>query len=151
MPARILALILSTLLVAACTDNANTPGVTKDPEASAKAAYPKVPDASKAGELIDRGQKLFKSLTCQQCHSTGPERSGLSGPPLGGYADRALQKQDSDPLKARRWTVKHIKDPRKYPGQFAGTDEYKGTFMTPFNRITDEDLRALVEYLFSLR
>ncbi|MCA8910363.1 MAG: cytochrome c [Planctomycetes bacterium] len=151
MAARVLPFLLSALLLAACTDNANIPGVTQDPEASAKAAYPDVPPAEEANELIDRGQKLFKGLTCEQCHSTGPDRSGLAGPPLGGYADRALEHQDHDPLKARRWTVKHIKDPRKYPGSFAGTDEYRGTFMTPFNRITDDDLRALVEYLFSLR
>jgi hypothetical protein len=63
---------------------------------------------------------------------------------------RALEQHDHDALEARRWLVKHIKDPARYPGQFAGHPDYPG-FMVPNPRLTDEDLAALVEYLWTLR
>ena len=150
LPLLLICLVFLCLL-AGCLENSNVPGVTRDPEESAKTAYPDLPDSSQAVELIERGEKLFRGLTCEQCHSTGSERNGLMGPPLGGLSDRIIEQEDNDPLEARRWTLKHIKDPAKYPSKFAGQDDYRGAHMTPFPRITDEDLRALVEYLFSLR
>jgi hypothetical protein len=61
-----------------------------------------------------------------------------------------LARHDNDSLQARRWLVKHIKDAPRFPGEFAGHPDYPGV-MTPNPRISDEDLRALVEYLWTLR
>ena len=139
------------LLAAACLDSGNIPGVTADPDASAKVAFPEVPAAGDAMKLKERGSKLFQGLGCQSCHSTTDDRSGLMGPPLGGVSDRVLERNDHDPLKARRWLVMHVKDPLMHPSPFADQPEYRGTHMPPNPRVTDEDLRALVEFLWTLR
>ncbi|MCB9894552.1 MAG: cytochrome c [Planctomycetes bacterium] len=139
------------LACAGCLDSGNIPGVTTDPEAAAKAAFPELPPAAEATQLKDRGSKMFNGLGCQSCHSTTHERNGLMGPPLGGVSDRVLERKDHDPLKARRWLVMHIKDPLMYPSPFADQADYKGTHMPPNPRVTDEDLRALVEFLWALR
>lgn len=147
----VLVLLGCLLSLAGCMGDSNVPGLTKDPEAAAEAAFPALPDGNEGPELIERGYKMFKGLGCEQCHSTNTARKGLQGPPLGGLSDRVIDNHDGDPLQARRWTVRHIKDPQQYPGDYAGHEDYKGSFMTPYNRVADDDMRALVEYLFSLR
>jgi cytochrome c2 len=142
--------LLLLFLLAGCPISTNQPGVTADAEQAALNAYPDIPDSSQAMADSERGSKLFRQFTCHSCHSTDDERRNLAGPPLGGVSDRVLERQNNNSLEARRWLVKHIKDPAKYPGEFAGHTDYPN-FMTPNPRITDEDLRALVEYLWSLR
>jgi mono/diheme cytochrome c family protein len=145
-------LILFALLSSGCGGwDANTPGVTKDPEQSAKEAFPDIPDGQQAADMRIEGEKLFKRFGCGTCHSTGEERNGLMGPPLAGVGDRHLPENDNDPLETRRWLVKHIKDPIAFPGMYHDKPEYKGTHMPPNPRISDEDLAALVEFLWHLR
>jgi mono/diheme cytochrome c family protein len=141
---------VSALVVAGCPDYSNQPGLTADPEQAALNAYPDIPAGEQAMQDAERGAKLFKQATCISCHSTEGDRRNLAGPPLGGVSDRVLARHDNDALKARRWLVKHIKDAPSYPGEFAGHPDYPN-FMTPNPRLTDEDLRALVEYLWTLR
>lgn len=146
-------LITLALLTAACGAwaSGNTPGVTKDPELAAKAAFPDVPEGQEAVELRLKGKKLFTRFTCATCHSTTNERMGLMGPPLAGVSERHLAANDGDELKTRRWFVKHIKDPMAFPGLQHDKPEYERTHMPPNPRISDEDLRALVEFLWRLR
>ena len=145
-----LLMMLSALLLTGCPPAGNQPGVTSDPEQSALNAYPDIPDSSQAMADAERGGKLFRQFTCLSCHSTDGERRNLAGPPLGGVSDRTLARNNNNSLEARRWLVKHIKDPGRDPGEYAGHAD-DPNFMTPNPRITDEDLRALVEYLWSLR
>ena len=146
-----LLLIAIGLFVAGCLDSGNVAGVSPDAESAAASAYPELPSASDAMKLKEDGSKLFRGLGCQSCHSMTPERSGLMGPPLGGVSDRVLTRQDNDPLKARRWIVMHIKDPVMHPSPYAKDDAYRGTHMPPNPRLPDADLRALVEFLWTLR
>lgn len=145
------AILLLALLCAGCMDSTNVPGVTADPEQSAANAFPDIPSSTEAMQLVEAGRKAFRGLGCESCHSITADRSGLMGPPLGGISDRVLARQDHDPLKARRWLVMHIKDPAKYPGAHVGDDAYRGTHMPPNPRVPDHDLRALVEFLWTLR
>ncbi len=130
--------------------DSNRPGVTKDPEKAAENSFPDVPDSDEARKLIEQGERIFRTAACASCHSTTSERMGLQGPPLGGVADRHLPENDNDPLETRRWMVKHIKEPQEYPGAFHDSREYPN-IMPPGRHLADEDLRALVEYLWSLR
>jgi cytochrome c2 len=141
----------SVAFIAACNWNANTPGISATPEAAADVAYPDVPSAETSLELQDKGRRIFDASGCLSCHSKTEERNGLMGPPLGGVADRVLARHDHDALKARRWLVMHIRDPFKYPSPFKDDPAFKGTHMPPTSRVTDADMRALVEYLWLLR
>jgi hypothetical protein len=58
------ACILWTVLVlAGCVDSSNQPGITPDPEESAKLAFPDIPDSAAAMANAERGSKLFRSFT----------------------------------------------------------------------------------------
>jgi cytochrome c2 len=110
-----------------------------------------VPSAEETLKLEPTGKSLFVRAGCAACHSITKERAGLVGPPLGGLADRVLARHDNDDLEARRWLVKHIRDPITYPSPYKSEPAYKNTHMPPQHGITDEDLRALIEYLWMLR
>jgi cytochrome c551/c552 len=137
--------------IGSCNWNANTPGISATPEAAAEAAYAAVPSPEISLELQDRGKRIFDASGCLSCHSKTTDRNGLMGPPLGGIADRVLARHDNDTLKARRWLVMHIRDPFKYPSPFKDDPDFKGMHMPPTSRVTDTDMRALVEYLWLLR
>lgn len=146
------ALLVLTLICVGCSSwyDGNREGVTRSPEKAAEAAFPDVPASGEAQELIRQGERVFRTGACASCHSTTTERSGLQGPPLGGVADRHLPLNDNDPLETRRWMVKHIKEPQDFPGAFHDSPDYPN--IMPANRhLTNEDLRALVEYLWSLK
>lgn len=149
---RVTVLVFVGFLVSACGawTSANTPGVTKDPEESAEQAFPDIPDGQQAVDLRLKGEKLFMRFGCGSCHSVTDERQGLMGPPLAGVADRHLPEHDNNALEARRWLVKHVKDPISFPGLYHDKPEYKGAHMPPNPRISDEDLRALVEFMWHL-
>ncbi|MBX3458753.1 MAG: cytochrome c [Planctomycetes bacterium] len=138
-------------LAASCMPPANTPGTTRNANAAALAVYPQAPAAEEALELSRQGKPLFQRFGCAACHSVTQERQGLMGPPLAGVSDRVLARHEYNELEARRWLVKHIRDPQGFPSPFKDEAAYKNTHMPPNSGIRDEDLRALVEYLWLLR
>ncbi|MCC7509630.1 MAG: cytochrome c [Planctomycetes bacterium] len=139
------------LLLAGCGPPGNIPGVTANTEMAAEAAFPAGPAAEDSLALSDKGKPMFQRFGCAACHSITAERSGLMGPPLGGLSDRVLSRHEYDDLQARRWLVKHIRDPQTFPSPYKQEPEYARTHMPPNPRISDEDMRALVEYLWMLR
>ncbi len=142
--------LASATVATSCNWDTNTPGVTRNAKLSAENAYPEVPPPQETLQLADRGKPMFQRFACASCHSTSADRSGLLGPPLGGVATRVLDRMDHDELAARRWMVMHIKDPIKYPSPFKQDPDYRGAHMPPNPRISDDDMRALVEYLWLL-
>lgn len=96
---------------------------------------------------VDRGEKIVRQIGCTACHRLDEERS-LSfarnqydkhlkefGPPLAGLGEKL-----NTPL-GRKWLYHWLKNPREY---------YPQTRMPEF-RLTDAQLRDVVEYLCSLR
>ncbi len=128
----------------------NRPGVTKDAEAGAAKAFAEKPSAKETVELIREGEQVYRRSGCGNCHSLTEDRSGFAGPPLSGVGRRNLKNHDNDELKVRRWLFKHIRDPIQWPGEMADRPEYEGTHMPPNPYLKDEDLKALVEYLYHL-
>lgn len=135
----------------ACMPPSNQPGITRDANAAAGAIYPESPAAEQTLELSQKGKPMFQRFGCAACHSVTTERQGLMGPPLAGVSDRVLARHEYNDLEARRWLVKHIRDPQGHPSPFKEDPAYKNTHMPPNTGIRDEDLRALVEYLWLLR
>ncbi|MDC1142145.1 cytochrome c [Planctomycetota bacterium] len=147
----LLLIVFGSLTLVACGFGAggNQPGITSDPDKAALAIYPSAPTAEETLALKEEGKDFFTAFGCASCHSTTGERASLQGPPLAGTANRYTQRNDGDELEARRWMVKHIKQPQDFPGVFFNTEEYPN-FMPPNRNITDADMKALVEFLWSL-
>jgi len=146
------ALACLALALAACGGAANTDplAMVKYREKQAVEAYPAVPSAADGAKMRDQGQPIFRAAGCEVCHSTARDRKGMTGPPLGGISERMLAEHNNDPLEGRRWLYKHIRDPGRFPGQHAGKSEYSGAFMPPNDRLKDDELRALIEFLWHL-
>jgi cytochrome c551/c552 len=140
-----------TLLVACGEPGGNAESRRGEIDAAATRIYAGVPPAGETAELIERGGKLFRTGGCESCHSTRIDRMGLVGPPLGRVSDRVLDRHDNDALEARRWLVRHIKAPQLYPSPYLEDEAYTGAHMPPYNHFRDEDMRALVEFLWSLK
>ncbi len=139
-------------VLAACGQSygGNMPGVTSDPEKAAVAIYPENPSTEESRAMLEDGENFYTAFSCAGCHSTSSDRSGLVGPPLSGVGARYLARNDKDELKAKRWLVKHIKSPAEYPGIYFQTEEY-GNVMPANKNISDADMKALVEFLWTLR
>lgn len=140
------------LLLAACGGGANAdPRATeKYIEQQASSAYAALPDAAEIPALRDKGRDIFKAAGCELCHSTLRQRQGMTGPPLGGISEQMLDRHKKDALEGRRWLFKHIRDPQRFPGPHAGADDYRGAFMPPNNRLNNDEMRALIEFLWHL-
>lgn len=148
---RILACIVFFAGLAGCGgSNADPKATERYIEKQALEAYPTVPSAAEIPALRDKGRDIFKAAGCELCHSTLRERQGMRGPPLGGISERMLERHNKDALAGRRWMYKHIRDPQRFAGPHAGSPEYTGAFMPPNGRLNDDEMRALVEFLWHL-
>ncbi len=106
-----------------------SPGLAQMPAAPAKKIT--------AGQAVKfpgarRGKELFQSQGCTLCHqingkggSTGPQ---LSGGTLSG--------------KARKWVIDQLKNPKSH---------FPGSIMPAFAGLSESDLNALADYLFSVQ
>ena len=140
------------LLCSACGGNIAAPAsnATGGDEGASK-LITAVPAAEDQRQLAEAGAGVFKKYGCGSCHSRSLQREGLGGPPLGDAAKRHLTRQAGDELAARRWFVAHIRNPAGHPGSFHGDGAYAAVKMPAYNQIADEEMRALVEYLMTLR
>lgn len=138
--------------LAACGGNspvpANSGAAGDEGAANAIAAVP-APDDQK--QLAATGSDVFKKYACGSCHSRSTQREGLGGPPLGDTAKRHLTRQGGDELAARRWFYAHIRNPKGHPGTFHDDGAYASVKMPAYDQISDEEMRALVEFLMTLR
>ncbi|MGY2002473.1 c-type cytochrome [Blastococcus sp. SYSU DS1024] len=114
---------LAAALVAATAGLSACTGATGEPQASA-----------------DRGRELLREYGCAACHQvpgvTGPQ--GRVGPPLGTIVERRTiaGTLPHTPENLRSW----IQDPQELdPGN-----------LMPDLGVTDEDVDAIVAYLYSL-
>jgi mono/diheme cytochrome c family protein len=102
------------------------------------------------------GKKVFNSHGCARCHTvtaaaaTGGMPPGKEGPPMAGPAGKgwgggpSLAQVGKDPEHTIDWIMAHIRDPKAHKPQ---------SRMPAFNdqRLNDADLRALAEFLASLK
>ena len=86
--------------------------------------------ASQNGDaaLIKYGKTLYRQEGCFTCHQLNGE-GGAVGPDLTTEGTRG---------RTAEWLVGHFKDPPAY---------VHGSVMPPFKNLTDEQLRALTEFL----
>jgi mono/diheme cytochrome c family protein len=87
------------------------------------------------------GKRAFNSNGCANCHSVGggaaPAPGGkgkMRGPDLGTVA--------RDPEHTPEWLTEYVRDPKS---------KKRESRMPAQNRISDDDLKAVVEYLSSLK
>ena len=144
--------LLICLAMAGCGPAGGNESVQRDEiEQAATRIYAAVPAEEDQPGLIQTGQKFFRRAGCESCHSVREDRMGLMGPPLGGLPKRLLERHSDDELESRRWLIKHIKSPHLYPSPYVDDEQYEGMQMPAYAKFNDEDMRALVEFLWSLR
>jgi cbb3-type cytochrome oxidase cytochrome c subunit len=78
--------------------------------------------------LVKYGKTLYRQEGCFTCHRLNGE-GGKVGPDLTTEGARS---------RTAEWLVGHFKDPPAY---------VHGSVMPPFKNLTDEQLRALTEFL----
>lgn len=88
---------------------------------------------------VEQGKALFISQGCIGCHTIGK-----SGGPIGPNLTKAGAHGRTD-----EWQIQHLKDPLSV--YVLGPTEKIAWPMPRFNNLSEEDLRALVAYLQSLR
>ncbi|MFQ5795395.1 MAG: c-type cytochrome [Candidatus Bipolaricaulia bacterium] len=90
-------------------------------------------------DQVERGKQLFRTSGCIACHRIGSE-GGVIGPNLTHEAQR---------LRTDEWHVEHLKNPVSV--YVFGPPPRVSWPMPGFDRLSDEDLIALVAYLQSLK
>jgi cytochrome c oxidase subunit 2 len=99
------------------------------------------PAAEPSDPVLQRGQHLFRSLSCAMCHAVqGTAAQGRQGPDLTHVASRrtlAAGTLANEPGALREW----IRDPQRH----------KPGVNMPATPMSDADLDALVAYLGSLK
>jgi len=85
-----------------------------------------------AGRGAGEGQMLFQKHDCAACHQV-QGLGGTAGPDLTNVGTR---RPDID------WHIRHLKDP---------SSVVSGSAMPAFANLTDEELKALAEYLTTLK
>jgi mono/diheme cytochrome c family protein len=135
---------------------------TNDPANAAPAAgLPTAPAAAGAPDTesgpFAAGKKVFAANNCARCHTIGGAGGPAGGGPMAGGArgpggpggkmgqNRGpdLGKVGRDPAHTVDWLMAHIRNPKAHKSQ---------SRMPPFEgKIHENDLRALAEYLASLK
>jgi mono/diheme cytochrome c family protein len=97
---------------------------------------------------VAAGRQVFAANNCSRCHAIG----GSGGPPGGGPAAGGgrmgrirgpdLGRTGADPTHTVEWLMAHIRNPKSHKPD---------SRMPAFGNINDQDLRALAEYLASLK
>ena len=94
------------------------------------------------GGLAARGQQLFLSNTCVNCHAIAGTGAGARvGPDLSHLGSRSILGSgvvENTPDNLSRW-IKNVQDVKP------------GVLMPAYQTLPDDDLRALVEYLEGLK
>ncbi len=90
-------------------------------------------------EQVERGKELFQTQGCVACHTVG-DTGGAIGPDL----TREAQRKRSD-----EWQLQHLKDPLSV--YVIGPTQGTAWPMPPFAHLSEEDLKALVAFLQSLK
>lgn len=90
-------------------------------------------------EQVERGKALFASQGCAGCHIVGK-----TGGPIGPNLTREGLRHRTD-----EWQLKHLKDPLSV--YVIGPTEGIAWPMPKYDKLSEEDLKALVAYLQSLR
>ncbi len=100
------------------------------------------PAPSPTDALAQRGQQVFQSNTCVNCHTIrGTSAAGRVGPDLTHFGSRATLGGgilDNTPENVARW----VRNPQEIK---------PGVLMPPFASLSSDDLRALAAYLDGLK
>ena len=131
----------------------NAPGWTAAFDADPLAAWVKQqkPEADEDPALVAAGRKIFQAKMCIGCHAVrGHEGVGVSGPDLthsGSRTTLAAGLLENSKVNLHRW----LTDPNGVkPGNKMWTTGYNSAG-NPVFRVNDEEARALVAYLHSLK
>jgi mono/diheme cytochrome c family protein len=112
------------------TETAADPAESTPPPAPATQNAPD--DAAVPVALIENGKKLYASNSCNGCHKINGQ-GGAVGPDLShaGRLNAGLN-----------WQVEHLKDPQKFK---------PNSTMPPYAQLKPDELKALAEYMVSLK
>ncbi len=125
--------VLTLFAVAACSDDEPSPFSTTTPVPTSDAAAASGSgDTAPAGPDAANGEKLFSSLGCSGCHSTGTNQvvgPGLAG--IGSNSDDFIRTSITDPGAVL-------------------ADGFSNIMPSSFSSLKESDLADLVAYLKTL-
>ncbi|MBI4842377.1 MAG: cbb3-type cytochrome c oxidase subunit II [candidate division NC10 bacterium] len=130
------ALLASTPLPASTPAAAAPPGATGKPSLTARAPAPGpgiAAPAVSAPERLGRGKALYSQKGCAACHAIGG---------VGGQVGPDLSVEGGKPGRDMEWHLRHFRNPPAV---------VPGSIMPPLSDLTENDLKALAEYMLSLR
>lgn len=96
-----------------------------------------------AARDLDRGRSLMEAEGCLSCHST--DGSEIAGPTFKGiYGHKVVLEDGSEVVADEAYLAEAIRDPEK--------TMVKGyePIMPPYSHLSDEDVKAMIDYLRSL-
>jgi mono/diheme cytochrome c family protein len=145
-PALTMALVLggATLLLGGAAVLAVTFWPTKN--SGAVAANNPAPTARGAGAGSDQvaaGRQVFEANNCARCHAIGGAGGSDGGGPRGRMRGPDLASVGRDPAHTVDWLMEYVRNPLTHKPD-ARMPAFDG-------KISDSDLRALAEYLASLK
>ncbi len=149
----------------------NAPGYSAEFDRDPMAAWTafQFPDKDEDAALIARGRELFREKACVTCHAVrGHEGMGVTGPDLTHFGSRttlAAGLLENTKEHLHRWIV-HPNDVKPGNKMWMGIGTHTNVTMTGYLawdgetksytgkrhiEVNDEEARALVEYLHSLK
>lgn len=98
-------------------------------------------DKLPGGPEFAAGKKVYADNNCARCHKLGETGGGPTG---GGMGGTDLTKVGADSKHTVAWLSAHIRDPKSH-------SPYSKMPASGPAKISDTDLKALAEYLASLK
>jgi len=145
----------------------NAPGYSAEFDADPMGAWvaKQFPEKDENAALIAKGRELFVAKNCMTCHAVrGHEGVGVNGPDLTHFGSRttlAAGLLENNPRELHRWIV-HPNDVKPGNKMWVGVNGMAGYLNIDRSvryekqverhiQVSDEEGRALVEYLLSLK
>jgi cytochrome c oxidase subunit 2 len=142
----------------------NSPGYTAAFDADPMGHWVRMQevDTDEDAALVVRGRALFKEKACITCHAVrGHDGLGVNGPDLTHFGSRttvAAGLLENSKVNLHRWIVEpnNVKPGNKMYMGVNGMSGYmmadaKGAMTVEHIKVNDDEARALVEYLHSLK
>jgi cytochrome c oxidase subunit II len=144
----------------------NSPGFTKEFDDSPFAAWQALqntPAADESPTLVAQGRELFKTKSCNTCHAVrGHDAAGVNAPDLTHFGSRttlAAGLLENSRENLHRW-IMHPDNVKPGNKMYMGVNGMAGYMMMDETtkrmtkthiQVNDDEARALVEYLHSLK
>jgi mono/diheme cytochrome c family protein len=124
-------LSLGLLLLTGCSSNDTANSPSQPPQGASPGRAATGAGATGGGDVADKGKAVFAANNCGNCHALNGQGGGKAPDlsKIGGEHDAT-------------WIAAHVKDPKTHN---------PNSKMPAFDKLSEDDLKALSDYLASLK